>query len=97
MGYLSRLITGRFLDSWVQMVLVKVQTIKILTTLLLPSSGNAKIFGLDVNKSSSAIRKRIGVVSQQPSLRGKPNRGKGSGIVWINVGNRTNEKERKNY
>ena len=40
---------------------------KILTTLLLPSSGNVKIFGLDVNKSSSAIRKRIGVVSQQPS------------------------------
>ena len=67
MGYLSRLITGRFLDSWVQMAQVKVQTIKILTTLLLPSSGNVKIFGLDVNKSSSAIRKRIGVVSQQPS------------------------------
>ncbi len=45
----------------------KSTTIKILTTLLLPSSGNAKIFGLDINKSSSAIRKRIGVVSQQPS------------------------------
>lgn len=45
----------------------KSTTIKILTTLLLPSSGNVKIFGLDVNKSSSAIRKRIGVVSQQPS------------------------------
>ena len=45
----------------------KSTTIKILTTLLLPSSGNVKIFGLDVNKSSSAIRKRIGVISQQPS------------------------------
>jgi ABC-2 type transport system ATP-binding protein len=45
----------------------KSTTIKILTTLLLPSSGNVRIFGLDVNKSSSAIRKRIGVVSQQPS------------------------------
>ena len=45
----------------------KSTTINILTTLLLPSSGNAEIFGLDVNKSSSAIRKRIGVVSQQPS------------------------------
>jgi ABC-2 type transport system ATP-binding protein len=45
----------------------KSTTIKNLTTLLLPSSGNVKIFGLDVNKSSSAIRKRIGVVSQQPS------------------------------
>jgi ABC-2 type transport system ATP-binding protein len=45
----------------------KSTTIKILTTLLLPSFGNVRIFGLDVNKSSSAIRKRIGVVSQQPS------------------------------
>lgn len=45
----------------------KSTTIKILTTLLLPSSGNVRIFGLDVNKSSPAIRKRIGVVSQQPS------------------------------
>ena len=45
----------------------KSTTINILTTLLLPSSGNVKIFGLDVNKASSAIRKRIGVVSQQPS------------------------------
>lgn len=45
----------------------KSTTIKILTTLLLPSSGNVRIFGLDVNKSSSVIRKRIGVVSQQPS------------------------------
>ncbi|HKO63998.1 MAG TPA: ATP-binding cassette domain-containing protein [Candidatus Nitrosocosmicus sp.] len=45
----------------------KSTTIKILTTLLLPSSGNVRVFGLDVNKSSLAIRKRIGVVSQQPS------------------------------
>ena len=45
----------------------KSTALKILTTLLLPSSGNVKIFGLDVNKSSSAIRKRIGVISQQPS------------------------------
>lgn len=45
----------------------KSTTIKILTTLLLPSSGNVHIFGMDVNKSSLAIRKRIGVVSQQPS------------------------------
>jgi ABC-2 type transport system ATP-binding protein len=45
----------------------KSTTINILTTLLLPSSGNVKIFGLDVNKASSAIRKRIGVVSQHPS------------------------------
>ncbi|TVP41088.1 ABC transporter ATP-binding protein [Candidatus Nitrosocosmicus arcticus] len=46
----------------------KSTTIKILTTLLLPSSGNVEIFGMDVTKFSAPIRKRIGVVSQQPSL-----------------------------
>lgn len=45
----------------------KSTTIKILTTLLLPSSGNVEIFGMDVTKFSAPIRKRIGVVSQQPS------------------------------
>jgi len=45
----------------------KSTTIKILTSLLLPSSGNVEIFGMDVTKFSAPIRKRIGVVSQQPS------------------------------
>ena len=72
----------------------KSRTIKILTTLLLPSSETVKIFGLDVNKYSSAIRRRIGVISQQPS-RGKLNRGKGSRLVWINVGNRTTKRKEK--
>jgi len=45
----------------------KSTTIKILTTLLNPSAGNVFIFGKDVIKQASDIRKKIGVVSQQPS------------------------------
>src|SRR6202022_655656 len=40
----------------------KTTMVKIFTTLLLPSSGTAKIVGLDVNKDQWAIRKRIGFV-----------------------------------
>lgn len=40
----------------------KTTTIKILTTLLTPTSGSAHILGLDVNKDIYDIRKRIGIV-----------------------------------
>jgi ABC-2 type transport system ATP-binding protein len=46
----------------------KTTTIKILTTLVRPSSGRVHIFGKDVVKHSSEVRKRIGVVLQQPSF-----------------------------
>ncbi|HYX55052.1 MAG TPA: ABC transporter ATP-binding protein [Nitrososphaeraceae archaeon] len=46
----------------------KTTTIKILTTLIRPSSGKVHIFGKDVVKHSSEVRKRIGVVLQQPSF-----------------------------
>jgi ABC-2 type transport system ATP-binding protein len=45
----------------------KSTTIKILTTLLNPTSGTARIFGKDITKHSMEIKKKIGVVSQQPS------------------------------
>lgn len=45
----------------------KSTTIKILTTLLNPTSGNILIFGKDITNKASEIRKKIGVVSQQPS------------------------------
>lgn len=38
----------------------KTTTVKILSTLLLPTSGTAKVFGLDVVKNTTQIRPRIG-------------------------------------
>ena len=46
----------------------KTTTLKILTTLLTPSSGSIHIFGKDLVKNQSDIKKRIGVVSQNPSF-----------------------------
>ena len=46
----------------------KSTTLKILTTLLNPSSGSVCIFGKDLVKNQSEIKKRIGVVSQNPSF-----------------------------
>jgi predicted lactoylglutathione lyase len=46
----------------------KTTAIKILTTLIQPSSGTVKIFGKDILSHSMEIRKRIGVVMQQPSF-----------------------------
>ncbi|MGA9398461.1 MAG: ABC transporter ATP-binding protein [Anaerolineaceae bacterium] len=38
----------------------KTTTVKILSTILLPTSGNASIFGLDVVKQTQTVRERIG-------------------------------------
>lgn len=46
----------------------KTTTLKMLTTLLSPSSGSVYIFGKDLVKNQSEIKKRIGVVSQNPSF-----------------------------
>src|SRR4026207_186998 len=46
----------------------KSTTLKILTTLLNPSSGSVCIFGKDLVKNQSEIKKRVGVVSQNPSF-----------------------------
>jgi ABC-2 type transport system ATP-binding protein len=40
----------------------KTTTIKMLTTLLIPSSGQARIFGLDVVKQAQQLRSRIGFI-----------------------------------
>ena len=45
----------------------KSTAIKILTTLLNPTSGSVYIFGKEITKHGLEIRKRIGVVSQHPS------------------------------
>jgi ABC-2 type transport system ATP-binding protein len=46
----------------------KTTTIKILTTLIQPSSGTVRIFDKDILKHSIEVRNRIGVVMQQPSF-----------------------------
>ena len=46
----------------------KTTTIKVLTTLISPSTGSVYVFGKDIVKHHTEIRKRIGVVSQQPSF-----------------------------
>jgi ABC-2 type transport system ATP-binding protein len=45
----------------------KTTTLKILTTILNPSSGRVFIFGKDLFKNQLEIKRRIGVVSQNPS------------------------------
>jgi len=45
----------------------KTTTIKMLTTLLRPTSGHASVLGFDVVSEGNKIRPRIGVVQQEPS------------------------------
>ena len=44
----------------------KSTTIKLLLGLSKPTSGNGKIFGLDVEKNSQDIRRRVGYLAQNP-------------------------------
>ena len=46
----------------------KTTTIRVLTTLVNPTSGIVKIFGKDIVKHSREIKKRMGVVLQEPSF-----------------------------
>lgn len=46
----------------------KTTTIKMLTTLLPPTSGNATVAGYDIRKQQNDIRKNIGIIFQDPSL-----------------------------
>jgi len=46
----------------------KTTTIKMLTTVLRPTSGTLELDGLDPVKDSTEVRKRFGVVFQDPSL-----------------------------
>ncbi|MFL6447195.1 MAG: ABC transporter ATP-binding protein [Bryobacteraceae bacterium] len=49
----------------------KTTTIKMLTTLLQPTSGILEIDGLDPRTQSNEVRKRFGIVFQDPSLDGE--------------------------
>ncbi len=48
----------------------KTTTIKILTTLLRPTSGHFKVDGLDPTTNAHEVRRRFGIVFQDPSLDG---------------------------
>jgi ABC-2 type transport system ATP-binding protein len=49
----------------------KTTLFRILTTLMQPSEGEARVLGHDCARERGAIRRRIGVVFQSPSLDGK--------------------------
>jgi ABC-2 type transport system ATP-binding protein len=46
----------------------KSTTIAVLCTLLLPTSGTARVAGFDVVKQATEVRRRIGLVFQEPTL-----------------------------
>jgi ABC-2 type transport system ATP-binding protein len=46
----------------------KTTTISILTTTLTPTAGVARIDGLDIVREASAVRRRVGIIFQRPSL-----------------------------
>jgi len=46
----------------------KTTTVRMLSGILVPTSGQARIAGLDVVKDSAAIRSRVGVLSEVPGL-----------------------------
>ena len=46
----------------------KTTTIKMLTTLLRPTEGTAKVCGFDIVKNRNEVRQNIGVVFQEPAL-----------------------------
>src|SRR5499427_2841692 len=48
----------------------KTTTIKMLTTLLPPTSGSLELNGLDPTRQANQVRKRFGIVFQDPSLDG---------------------------
>jgi ABC-2 type transport system ATP-binding protein len=46
----------------------KTTIIKILTTLLRPSKGEAKVWGYDISKQKDDVRNSVGIVFQEPAL-----------------------------
>ena len=69
----------------------KTTTIKLLTTLIAPTSGTISILGIDATKHPLEVRKKIGVVLQQPSYEPSLSVEKSLekyGMMW-NVENKT--------
>ena len=49
----------------------KSTTLHMLTTLLRPSTGSAEVMGLDIANNARAVRRRLGMVFQDPALDGR--------------------------
>ncbi|MYS53281.1 ATP-binding cassette domain-containing protein, partial [Streptomyces sp. SID6013] len=48
----------------------KTTAVRLLTTLLLPDAGSARVAGCDLVREASAVRRRIGVTGQYASVDG---------------------------
>jgi ABC-2 type transport system ATP-binding protein len=46
----------------------KTTTISILTTTLAPTSGQVRICGIDLRREAAAVRRKVGIIFQNPSL-----------------------------
>lgn len=76
----------------------KTTTIKVLTTLVHPTSGSVSIFGKDVVRHAREIKKRIGVVLQEPSFEGNLTVEKALdlyGMMWGVPGERRRDRARE--
>src|SRR3954465_13002458 len=50
----------------------KTTAVRILSTLLKPDGGSARVAGLDVVRDAAALRARIGLAGQSPAVDGNP-------------------------
>src|SRR5919202_654930 len=76
----------------------KTTTIRVLTTLIYPTSGVVKIFGKDIVKHSREIKKRMGVVLQEPSFEGNLTVDHALelyGLMWAMAGEKRRERARE--
>jgi ABC-2 type transport system ATP-binding protein len=76
----------------------KTTTIRVLTTLIYPTSGVVKIFGKDIVKHSREIKKRMGVVLQEPSFEGNLTVDHALelyGLMWAMAGEKRRDRARE--
>ncbi|HEX6253551.1 MAG TPA: ATP-binding cassette domain-containing protein [Nitrososphaera sp.] len=76
----------------------KTTTIRVLTTLVKPTSGIVKIFGKDIVKHSREIRKRMGVVLQEPSFEANQRVDRALelyGLMWGMPGEKRHDRARE--
>jgi ABC-2 type transport system ATP-binding protein len=76
----------------------KTTTIRVLTTLVNPTSGVVKIFGKDIVKHSREIKKRMGVMLQEPSFEANLTVDRALelyGLMWAMPGEKRRDRARE--